>query len=77
MFIAFIEALRRAGVPASLKEHLLLLEALDAGSAVAAQALDTARAISFCLVFGYCMWSPVFLWFSTQLPRRLWKRFHI
>jgi uncharacterized protein with von Willebrand factor type A (vWA) domain len=30
VFIAFIEALRRAGVPASLKEHLLLLEALDA-----------------------------------------------
>ena len=30
MFISFIEALRRAGVPASLKEHLLLLEALDA-----------------------------------------------
>ena len=30
MFISFIEALRRAGVPASLKEHLLLLEALEA-----------------------------------------------
>ena len=30
MFIGFIEALRQAGVPASLKEHLLLLEALDA-----------------------------------------------
>jgi uncharacterized protein with von Willebrand factor type A (vWA) domain len=30
MFISFIEALRRAGVQASLKEHLLLLEALDA-----------------------------------------------
>ena len=30
MFISFVEALRRAGVPASLKEHLLLLEALDA-----------------------------------------------
>ncbi|WP_310467372.1 VWA domain-containing protein [Sphingomonas sp.] len=31
MFISFVEELRRAGVPASLKEHLLLLEALDAG----------------------------------------------
>ena len=30
MFISFVEALRRAGIPASLKEHLLLLEALDA-----------------------------------------------
>ena len=30
MFISFIEALRKAGVQASLKEHLLLLEALDA-----------------------------------------------
>ena len=30
MFIAFVEALRRAGIPASLKEHLLFLEALDA-----------------------------------------------
>jgi len=30
MFIGFIEALRMAGIPASLKEHLLLLEALDA-----------------------------------------------
>jgi uncharacterized protein len=30
MFISFIEALRRGGIPASLKEHLLLLEALDA-----------------------------------------------
>ena len=30
MFIGFIEALRRAGLSASLKEHLLLLEALDA-----------------------------------------------
>ena len=30
MFISFIEALRRAGVPASLKEHLLFLEALEA-----------------------------------------------
>ena len=30
MLISFVEALRRAGVPASLKEHLLLLEALDA-----------------------------------------------
>ncbi|HET7708176.1 MAG TPA: VWA domain-containing protein [Sphingomicrobium sp.] len=30
MFVSFVEALRRAGVPASLKEHLLLLEALDA-----------------------------------------------
>ena len=31
MFISFIEALRRGGIQASLKEHLLLLEALDAG----------------------------------------------
>ena len=30
MFISFVEALRTGGIPASLKEHLLLLEALDA-----------------------------------------------
>src|SRR5688500_16777166 len=30
MFIGFVEALRRGGITASLKEHLLLLEALDA-----------------------------------------------
>src|SRR5687768_13995597 len=30
MFISFVEALRKGGIPASLKEHLLLLEALDA-----------------------------------------------
>nr|WP_294850904.1 VWA domain-containing protein [uncultured Sphingomonas sp.] len=30
MFIGFVDALRRGGIPASLKEHLLLLEALDA-----------------------------------------------
>ena len=30
MFISFVEALRRGGIPTSLKEHLLLLEALDA-----------------------------------------------
>ncbi len=30
MFLSFVEALRAAGIPASLKEHLLLLEALDA-----------------------------------------------
>lgn len=30
MFHGFVEALRAAGIPASLKEHLLLLEALDA-----------------------------------------------
>ena len=30
MFIGFVEALRRGGIPASLKEHLMLLEALDA-----------------------------------------------
>ena len=30
MFISFIDALRRGGIQASLKEHLLLLEALDA-----------------------------------------------
>ncbi|MCW3798776.1 VWA domain-containing protein [Sphingomonas sp. BN140010] len=30
MFLSFVEALRRGGIPASLKEHLLLLEALDA-----------------------------------------------
>jgi uncharacterized protein with von Willebrand factor type A (vWA) domain len=31
MFISFVEALRKGGIPASLKEHLLLLEALEAG----------------------------------------------
>ena len=30
MFISFVEALRTGGISASLKEHLLLLEALDA-----------------------------------------------
>ena len=30
MFISFVEALRKGGINASLKEHLLLLEALDA-----------------------------------------------
>src|SRR4030095_12289126 len=30
MFISFVEALRKGGIPPSLKEHLLLLEALDA-----------------------------------------------
>lgn len=30
MFISFVDALRKGGIPASLKEHLLLLEALDA-----------------------------------------------
>ncbi|WP_294329284.1 VWA domain-containing protein [uncultured Sphingomonas sp.] len=30
MFLAFLDELRAAGIPASLKEHLLLLEALDA-----------------------------------------------
>ncbi|MGF7150932.1 hypothetical protein FHS96_004593 [Sphingomonas zeicaulis] len=29
MFLAFLDALRAAGIPASLKEHLILLEALD------------------------------------------------
>ena len=29
MFINFVDALRRGGIPASLKEHLLLLEAMD------------------------------------------------
>ncbi|WP_260484045.1 vWA domain-containing protein [Sphingomicrobium flavum] len=29
MFISFVDALRAAGIPASLKEHLTLLEALD------------------------------------------------
>ena len=29
MFIGFVEALRRGGIPASLKEHLLLLEAME------------------------------------------------
>src|SRR5690606_24932155 len=29
MFLDFLDALRAAGIPASLKEHLLLLEALD------------------------------------------------
>ncbi len=31
MFFSFIDELRAAGIPASLKEHLVLLEALDAG----------------------------------------------
>lgn len=31
MFLRFLDALRAAGIPAGLKEHLLLLEALDAG----------------------------------------------
>ena len=35
MFISFVEALRKGGIQASLKEHLLLLEALDAGIATA------------------------------------------
>jgi hypothetical protein len=30
MFLSFLDELRSAGIPASLKEHLLLLEALDA-----------------------------------------------
>src|SRR6059058_3176470 len=30
MFFSFVDELRTAGIPASLKEHLLLLEALDA-----------------------------------------------
>src|ERR1700748_3428088 len=30
MFISFLDELRRAGIPASPKEHLTLLEALDA-----------------------------------------------
>ena len=30
MFLTFLDALRAAGIPASLKEHLVLLEALDA-----------------------------------------------
>jgi uncharacterized protein len=30
MFLSFLDELRAAGIPASLKEHLLLLEALDA-----------------------------------------------
>src|SRR3954454_22753321 len=30
MFFSFVDALRAAGIPASLKEHLTLLEALDA-----------------------------------------------
>ena len=29
MFLNFLDALRAAGIPATLKEHLLLLEALD------------------------------------------------
>ena len=29
MFLQFLDELRSAGIPASLKEHLLLLEALD------------------------------------------------
>jgi len=30
MFLSFLDELRAAGIPASLKEHLVLLEALDA-----------------------------------------------
>src|SRR5947209_5215817 len=30
MFFSFVDELRAAGIPASLKEHLTLLEALDA-----------------------------------------------
>jgi uncharacterized protein with von Willebrand factor type A (vWA) domain len=30
MFISFVDELRAAGIPASMKEHLTLLEALDA-----------------------------------------------
>ena len=30
MFLTFLDELRLAGIPASLKEHLVLLEALDA-----------------------------------------------
>jgi uncharacterized protein with von Willebrand factor type A (vWA) domain len=33
MFLGFFESLRREGVPASLREHLAFLEALDAGLA--------------------------------------------
>lgn len=33
MFLDFLDALRGAGIPASLKEHLLFLEALDRGAA--------------------------------------------
>ena len=29
MFLSFLDALRRAGIPATMKEHLVLLEALD------------------------------------------------
>ncbi len=29
MFISFVDALRQAGIPASIKEHLVLLDALD------------------------------------------------
>ena len=29
MFLNFLDELRVAGIPASMKEHLLLLEALD------------------------------------------------
>src|ERR671921_1901892 len=30
MFFSFVDELRAAGIPASMKEHLVLLEALDA-----------------------------------------------
>src|SRR5665213_4560387 len=30
MFFSFVDALRSAGIPASIKEHLTLLQALDA-----------------------------------------------
>ena len=40
MFISFVEALRRGGLSASLKEHLMLLEALDAGVIEQGRAAD-------------------------------------
>ena len=36
MFFGFLDELRAAGIPASLKEHLMLLEALDREGARAA-----------------------------------------
>jgi uncharacterized protein with von Willebrand factor type A (vWA) domain len=63
MFFSFVDELRAAGIPASLKEHLLLLEALDAEVIAASpeQFYYLARAVfvkdeglldRFDLVFG-------------------------
>ena len=47
MFIGFVEALRRGGIPASLKEHLLFLEALDADVITSASSASSKSRCSF------------------------------